>query len=159
MPLQYVLAYKVSRRHASVHFVRLVTFWLKGSFSKERDDNVNELVQLVQQKTGLSQDAAEKAVDPVMGFIKQKLPAPMTSGVDSVLGEGAQAAAATGGTTQTAAAVGAEKVTRMIAEAKELVGGISGRRPVSCLTVNVRAQAPVCTPLATRISGRRRSVA
>lgn len=64
----------------------------------------------------------------MLGFIKQKLPAPMASGIDSVLGEGAQAAAATAGTTQTAAAVGAEKVSGMMAEAKELVGGISEKK-------------------------------
>ena len=47
---------------------------------------MNELVQLVQQKTGLSQDMAEKVVDTVVGFIKTKLPGPLASGLDDLMG-------------------------------------------------------------------------
>ena len=61
---------------------------------------MNELVQLVQQKTGLSQDMAQKVVDTVVGFIKTKLPAPMASGLDELMGgTGADAAAAAAGGT------------------------------------------------------------
>jgi uncharacterized protein (DUF2267 family) len=73
---------------------------------------MNELVQLVQQKTGLSQDVAEKAVDAVLEFIKQKLPASMASSLESLLEGGAQAAAAAGATAQTAAATGGGKGLR-----------------------------------------------
>lgn len=62
---------------------------------------MNELVQLVQQKTGLSQDMAEKVVDTVVGFIKTKLPGPLASGLDDLMGgtaaAGGDAAAAAAG--------------------------------------------------------------
>jgi hypothetical protein len=60
---------------------------------------MNELVQLVQQKTGLSPDMAQKVVDTVLGFLKTKLPAPVASGLDDLLGAGAggDAAAAAAG--------------------------------------------------------------
>jgi hypothetical protein len=120
---------------------------------------VNELVQLVQQEIGLSQDVAEKAVDAVLEFIKQKLPASMASSLDSLLGGGAQAAAAAAATAQTAAATGEGKVSGMMAEAKELLGGILGKKAGSGLAVKQKSTAPLCMPLATRISARRRSVA
>ena len=50
---------------------------------------MNELVQLVQQKTGLSQEMAEKVVNTVVGYLKTKLPEPMASGLDSLIGGGA----------------------------------------------------------------------
>ncbi len=63
---------------------------------------MNELVQLVQQKTGLSQDMAQKVVDTVVGFIKTKVPAPLASGLDDLLGSsgaaGDAAAAGAGAT-------------------------------------------------------------
>jgi hypothetical protein len=51
---------------------------------------MDELVKLVAQKTGLSQDQAKVAVETVVGFLKQKLPAPIASQIDGVLsGSGA----------------------------------------------------------------------
>jgi hypothetical protein len=50
---------------------------------------MNELVQMVQQKTGLSQDMAQKVVDTVVGYLKTKLPAPLSSGLDELMGAGA----------------------------------------------------------------------
>jgi len=49
---------------------------------------MNELVQLVQQKTGISQEMAQQIVQLVVGHIKGKLPASMASGLDGLLGEG-----------------------------------------------------------------------
>ena len=46
---------------------------------------MNELVNLVVQKTGLSQDNAQKAVQTVIDFLKAKLPAPLAGQVDAVL--------------------------------------------------------------------------
>jgi len=58
---------------------------------------MNELVQMIQQKTGLSQDVAQKVADTVVGYLKTKLPEPMAAGLDSLLGgEGAEAAGAAG---------------------------------------------------------------
>lgn len=47
---------------------------------------MDELVNQVVQKTGISQDQAQQAVQVVVGFIKDKLPAPIASQVDSMMG-------------------------------------------------------------------------
>ena len=46
---------------------------------------MDELVNQVCQKTGISQDQAQQAVQTVMGFLKDKLPAPIASQLDNVL--------------------------------------------------------------------------
>jgi hypothetical protein len=51
---------------------------------------MDELVKLVAQKTGISQEMAKVAVDTVVGFLKQKLPAPIAGQIDSVLGAAGQ---------------------------------------------------------------------
>jgi hypothetical protein len=63
---------------------------------------MNEVVQLVQQKTGLSQEMAETVVNTVVGYIKGKLPAGLASGLDQLMagsggGEASAAAAAESG--------------------------------------------------------------
>ncbi len=50
---------------------------------------MNELVQLLMQKTGLSQDKAQQVVDAVMGHLKNKLPSSIGSHLDSFLSGGA----------------------------------------------------------------------
>ena len=52
---------------------------------------MNELVQLVMQKTGLPQDKAQELVDTVVTHLKGRLPASVSSHLDSILatvGEG-----------------------------------------------------------------------
>jgi hypothetical protein len=49
---------------------------------------MDELVKLVSQKTGISQEQAKMAVTTVMGFLKDKLPAPIAAQLDGVLGGG-----------------------------------------------------------------------
>jgi len=46
---------------------------------------MDELVKLVSQKTGLSEEMAKTAVETVVGFLKKKLPAPVAGQIDSVL--------------------------------------------------------------------------
>ena len=46
---------------------------------------MEELVNQVAQRTGLSPDKARTAVDTVLGFVKTRLPAPIASQVDSAL--------------------------------------------------------------------------
>ena len=46
---------------------------------------MNELINLVVQKTGISQDDAQKAVQVVIDAIKSKLPAPIAAQVDAYL--------------------------------------------------------------------------
>lgn len=77
---------------------------------------MNELVQLVQQKTGLSQDMAEKVVNTVVGFLKTKLPEPMCSGLDSLLG-GAGTEAASGA---------ANEGGGIMAKAESMMAGLGG---------------------------------
>lgn len=47
---------------------------------------MDQIVQLVQQKTGISEDQARTAVTTVLDFVKAKLPAPIAGQVDGVLG-------------------------------------------------------------------------
>jgi len=47
---------------------------------------VDQLVKLVSQKTGLSEEMSRMAVQVVIGFLKEKLPAPIAGQIDSVLG-------------------------------------------------------------------------
>jgi hypothetical protein len=43
------------------------------------------LINLVAQRTGISTDQAKVAVETVLGFLKEKLPAPMAAQLDGVL--------------------------------------------------------------------------
>lgn len=47
---------------------------------------MDELVNQVVQKTGISQDQARQAVQVVLGFVKDKLPGPVASQVDNLMG-------------------------------------------------------------------------
>ena len=47
---------------------------------------MDQVVKLVAQKTGLSEDKAKVAVETVIGFLKEKLPGPVAGQIDSVLG-------------------------------------------------------------------------
>ena len=49
---------------------------------------MNELTNVVMQRTGLSQEDAEKAVHAVLDVLKQKLPGPIASHLDSFLSGG-----------------------------------------------------------------------
>jgi nucleoid DNA-binding protein len=49
---------------------------------------MDELVNLVAQKTGISNDQAQKATDIVINFIKDKLPAPVAGQIDGLLAGG-----------------------------------------------------------------------
>ncbi len=46
---------------------------------------MNELVQQVCQRTGLSEDKAQQAVQTVLGYLKEKLPGPIAGQIDSAL--------------------------------------------------------------------------
>ncbi len=50
---------------------------------------MDELVNLVQQRTGLPPDKAKVAVDTVVNYIKGRLPAPVAGQVDAALKGGA----------------------------------------------------------------------
>jgi hypothetical protein len=49
---------------------------------------MDELVKLVSQKTGIPEDTARQAVEIVVNYIKDKLPAPIAAQVDNVVKDG-----------------------------------------------------------------------
>ena len=49
---------------------------------------MNELIAQVTQKAGISTDQASKAVQTVMSFLKEKLPAGLGSQLEGLLGGG-----------------------------------------------------------------------
>lgn len=46
---------------------------------------MDELVKLVLKKTGLPEEMAKMAVETVIGYLKEKLPAPIAGQIDSLL--------------------------------------------------------------------------
>jgi ribosomal protein L7/L12 len=46
---------------------------------------MDELIKRVSEQTGIGEDKAKQAVDTVVGFLKERLPAPIAGHVDSVL--------------------------------------------------------------------------
>lgn len=47
---------------------------------------MDELIKLVADKTGIPADTAKTAVTTVIGFLKDKLPAPLASQLDGLIG-------------------------------------------------------------------------
>jgi nucleoid DNA-binding protein len=52
---------------------------------------MDEIVNLVSQKTGLNKEMSEQAVKVVLDYLKKKLPAPVAAQVDMVLKSGSAA--------------------------------------------------------------------
>ena len=50
---------------------------------------MDELIKRVAERTGMGEDKARAAVDTVVGFLKERLPAPLAGQVDNVLGSSA----------------------------------------------------------------------
>lgn len=50
------------------------------------------LVKLIQEKTGISEQQAQMALDTVAGFLKERLPEPLAGQIDTVLGGGSPGA-------------------------------------------------------------------
>lgn len=49
---------------------------------------MDELVKMVSKKTGISEALAKQAVEIVVNYLKRKLPAPIASQIDGILGGG-----------------------------------------------------------------------
>ena len=49
---------------------------------------MKELINVIVQKTGISEENAQKSVQVTLGFLKTKLPTPLASQLDSVLSPG-----------------------------------------------------------------------
>lgn len=67
---------------------------------------LDELVKAVSEKTGLPADQAKTAAMVVIDFLKQKLPAPIASQIDGLLGAGGGA----------------------VDQAKNMLGGLFGKK-------------------------------
>ena len=51
---------------------------------------MDQLINMISERTGISVDQARQATEMVIGFLKDKLPAPIASQVDNVMsGQGA----------------------------------------------------------------------
>ena len=46
---------------------------------------MKELINIIVQKTGISEENAQKAVQVMLGFLKTKLPSPLAGQLDSFL--------------------------------------------------------------------------
>ncbi len=55
---------------------------------------MDELIKRVSEKTGISEDQAKSAVTTVLGFLKEKLPAPIAGQIENVIGGGETAGTA-----------------------------------------------------------------
>ncbi len=49
---------------------------------------MDDLLKTVQEKTGLSLEQAQGAIDAVLDFVKDKLPAPIASQLEGLMGGG-----------------------------------------------------------------------
>jgi hypothetical protein len=49
---------------------------------------MEELTRLVSEKTGLSEEMSRKAVETVIGYLKDKLPAPIAGQIDALVKTG-----------------------------------------------------------------------
>ena len=47
---------------------------------------MDELINQITERTGIPHDVAKQAADVVIGFLKQKLPGPIGSQIDTALG-------------------------------------------------------------------------
>jgi hypothetical protein len=61
---------------------------------------MDELINQVTQRAGISSDQAQKAVQTVVGFLKDRLPGPVAAQLDGVIG--GQSAGGLGGQAQQA---------------------------------------------------------
>ncbi len=77
---------------------------------KERWQRMDQLINLVVQRTGIPPNQAQQAVQVVVGFLKDRLPEPIASQVDSVL-----SGASTGGS--------------VTDQAQQGLGGMLGQKP------------------------------
>jgi hypothetical protein len=77
---------------------------------KERWQHMDQLINLVVQRTGIPPNQAQQAVQVVVGFLKDRLPGPIASQVDSVL-----SGASTGGS--------------VTGQAQQDLGGMLGQKP------------------------------
>ncbi len=57
---------------------------------------MNELINQITQRTGISESQAQQAVQIVAGFLKQRLPGPAAAQVDNFINQGGQSGSGKG---------------------------------------------------------------
>jgi len=55
----------------------------RARYESELGSTMKELINTIVQKTGISQENAQKSVQVTLGFLKTKLPAPVAAQLDS----------------------------------------------------------------------------
>lgn len=82
---------------------------------------LDELVRRISEKTGLPEDQARSAAEAAIGFVKEKLPAPIAGQVDSYLGT-------TGGGGNSSAGAGGneEGGGDLLGQAQNALGNLGG---------------------------------
>jgi hypothetical protein len=92
----------------------------------EKEENImmDELINAVSTRTGLSQDQARSAVDAVLGLLKSRLPGPLASHLDGLVGGSASVAAAEGSVGETS---GTES-GGLASEASAILGNLFGKK-------------------------------
>lgn len=83
---------------------------------------MDELINMVSSKVGISTDQARQAVNMVLGFLKDRLPAPVASQVDGLLSGQASGGIAN----QAASALGDLSSGGLADQAKGMLGGMFG---------------------------------
>ena len=84
---------------------------------------MDELISTVSTRTGLSQDQARSAVDAVLGLLKTRLPAPLASHLDSLVG-GSASAGADGSSGEASGTEGGG----LASEASAMLGNLFGKK-------------------------------
>lgn len=82
---------------------------------------LDELVKRISEKTGLPEEQARSAAEAAIGFVKEKLPAPIAGQVDSYLG-GVGTSSGDGGD----GGVGTSSGGGLMGQAQDMLGGMFG---------------------------------
>jgi len=72
-------------RHRTLWPVVLRTTLWYNICKREKEETMDELVKTVSSKVGISEAQAKQAVDIVLGFLQDKLPAPVAGQLDAAL--------------------------------------------------------------------------
>lgn len=78
---------------------------------------LDELVKRISEKTGLPEEQARSAAEAAIGFVKEKLPAPIAGQIDSYLG-GVGTSSGDGGTESGGG--------DLMGQAQDMIGGMFG---------------------------------
>lgn len=82
---------------------------------------LDELVRRISEKTGLPEEQARSAAEAAIGFVKEKLPAPIAGQVDNYLG-GGNVGSDGGGD----GGVGTSSGGGLMGQAQDMIGGMFG---------------------------------